>query len=365
MEAGEPRHGRLWMWLDQRVGLKDLEKLARKKEIPVHRHSIWYYLGGMTLFLFIIQALTGILLLLYYRPSAEEAFESIQFLMAEVQFGWLIRSIHSWAANLMILTLFVHLFSVLLLKAYRPPREITWFSGMALLGLALGFGFTGYLLPWNELAYFATKVGTEITSAVPGIGGFAGRLLRGGDEVTGATLTRFYGIHVAILPATAVALLGLHLYLVQRHGMSVPPGVERKGGAARVMPFVPNFLLRDVVGWLSALAILAALAAYFPAELGKKADPFLPAPAGIKPEWYFMFMFQTLKYLPGHILGIEGEIVGILGFGLGGLFLLLIPVLDRRTARGQPSRLFTWIGIAIILFMVLFTVLGYMASATK
>jgi cytochrome b6 len=365
MEAGEPRHGRLWMWLDQRVGLKDLEKLARKKEIPVHRHSIWYYLGGMTLFLFIIQVSTGILLLLYYRPSAEEAFESIQFLMAEVQFGWLIRSIHSWAANLMILTLFVHLFSVLLLKAYRPPREITWFSGMALLGLALGFGFTGYLLPWNELAYFATKVGTEITSAVPGIGGFAGRLLRGGDEVTGATLTRFYGIHVAILPATAVALLGLHLYLVQRHGMSVPPGVERKGGPARVMPFVPNFLLRDVVGWLSALAILAALAAYFPAELGKKADPFLPAPAGIKPEWYFMFMFQTLKYLPSHILGIEGEIVGILGFGLGGLFLLLIPVLDRRTARGQPSRLFTWIGIAIILFMVLFTVLGYTASATK
>ena len=365
MESGEPRHGRLWTWLDQRVGLKELEKLARKKEIPVHRHSIWYYLGGMTLFLFIIQVSTGILLLLYYRPSAEEAFESIQFLMAEVQFGWLIRSIHSWAANLMILTLFVHLFSVLLLKAYRPPREITWFSGVALLGLALGFGFTGYLLPWNELAYFATKVGTEITSAVPGIGGFAGRLLRGGDEVTGATLTRFYGIHVAILPATAVALLGLHLYLVQRHGMSVPPGVERKGGAARVMPFVPNFLLRDIVGWLSALAILAALAAYFPAELGKKADPFLPAPAGIKPEWYFMFMFQTLKYLPSHILGIEGEIVGILGFGLGGLFLLLIPVLDRRTARGQPSRLFTWIGIGIILFMVLFTVLGYTASATK
>jgi cytochrome b6 len=365
MEAGEPRHGRLWIWLDQRVGLKDLEKLARKKEIPVHRHSIWYYLGGMTLFLFIIQVSTGILLLLYYRPSAEEAFESVQFLMTEVQFGWLIRSIHAWAGDLMILTLFVHLFSVLLLKAYRPPREVTWFSGMALLGLALGFGFTGYLLPWNELAYFATKVGTEITSAVPGIGGFAGRLLRGGDEVTGATLTRFYGIHVAILPAATVALLGLHLYLVQRHGMSVPPGVERKGGAARVMPFVPNFLLRDIVGWLSALAILAALAAYFPAELGKKADPFLPAPAGIKPEWYFMFMFQTLKYLPSHILGIEGEVVGILGFGLGGLFLLLIPVLDRRTARGQPSRLFTWIGIAIILYMVLFTVLGYTASATK
>ena len=365
MATGKARTGRLWEWLDRRVGLVDLEKLARKKEIPVHRHSIWYYLGGMTLFLFVIQVSTGILLLLYYRPSAEEAYESVQFLMAEVQFGWLVRSIHAWAANLMILTLFVHLFSVLLLKAYRPPREITWFSGMGLLGLAMGFGFTGYLLPWNELAYFATKVGTEITGAVPLVGPFAARLLRGGDEVTGATLTRFYGIHVAILPATAIALLGLHLYLVQRHGMSVPPAVERQGRPSRVMPFVPNFLLRDIVGWLSALAILAVLAAYLPAELGKKADPFLPAPAGIKPEWYFMFMFQTLKYLPSHILGIEGEIVGIVGFGLGGLFLLLIPVLDRRTARGEPSRLFTWIGIAIIVYMIVLTYLGYTASATK
>jgi len=365
MEGGAQRFDKLRAWLDERIGLKDLEKIARKKEIPVHRHTVWYYLGGMTLFLFMVQVSTGILLLLYYRPSAEEAFESIQFLMAEVQFGWLIRSVHAWAANLMIFTLFVHLFSVLLLKAYRPPREVTWFSGVALMGLAMGFGFTGYLLPWNELAYFATKVGTEITGAVPVMGPFLGRLLRGGDDVTGATLTRFYGIHVAILPAAATALIGLHLYLVQRHGMSVPLDVERSGGAGRRMPFVPNFMLRDLVGWLAALAVLAALAAFFPAELGKKADPFLPAPAGIKPEWYFMFMFQSLKYLPGHILGIEGEIVGILGFGLGGLFLLLVPFLDRRTARGEPSRLFTWIGIAIIAYMLLFTYLGYTASATK
>jgi cytochrome b6 len=285
--------------------------------------------------------------------------------MGEVQFGWLIRSVHAWASNLMIFTLFVHLFSVLFLKAYRPPREVTWFSGVALMGLAMGFGFTGYLLPWNELAYFATKVGTEITGAVPVMGPFLGRLLRGGDDVTGATLTRFYGIHVAILPAAATALVGLHLYLVQRHGMSVPLAVERSGGGGRRMPFVPNFMLRDLVGWLAALAVLAALAAFFPAELGKKADPFLSAPAGIKPEWYFMFMFQSLKYLPAHILGIEGEIVGIVGFGLGGLFLLLVPFLDRRTARGEPSRLFTWIGIAIIAYMLLLTYLGYTASATK
>jgi cytochrome b6 len=359
------QHGRLWTWLDRRLGLAELEKLAKKKEVPVHRHTVWYYLGGMTLFLFMVQVGTGILLLLYYRPSAEEAYESVQFLMAEVQFGWLIRSIHAWAANLMIFTLYLHLFSVLLLKAYRPPREVTWLSGMGLLGVAMGLGFTGYLLPWNQLAYFATKVGTEITGVVPLVGPFLGRLLRGGDEVTGATLTRFYGIHVAILPALATILLGVHLLLVQKHGMSVPPSVERTGGPRRTMPFVPNFLLRDLVGWLSALAILAALAAYFPVELGQKADPFAPAPAGIRPEWYFMFMFQTLKYLPSYILGIEGEVVGVLGFGLGGLFLLLIPFLDRRTARGEPSRLFTWIGLVLILYMVVMTYLGYTVSPTK
>jgi cytochrome b6 len=352
-------------WLDERIGLADIVEIVRHKEVPVHRHSVWYYLGGMTLFLFMVQVTTGILLLLYYRPSAEEAFESVQFLMTEVQFGWLIRSIHAWAANLMIFALFVHLFSVMLLKAYRPPREITWVSGIGLMGLALAFGFTGYLLPWNELAFFATKVGTDITGAVPVAGAFLRRLLRGGEDVTGATLTRFYGIHVAILPAITTSILATHLYLVQRHGMSVPPGAEGKGAAKRPMPFVPSFLLRDLVGWLVALAALAALAAYLPAELGKKADPFAPAPAGIRPEWYFMFMFQTLKMLPSHILGIEGEIVGILAFGAGGILLLLVPFLDRRAGREKGGRLFTWIALTIIAYMILLTYIGYTVSTTK
>ena len=365
MSPADSARRRLWSWLDARVGLGDIERLARHKQVPVHRHGFWYYFGGMTLFLFSVQVVTGILLLLYYRPSAEEAYESVQFLMAEVQFGWLIRSIHSWSANLMIFALFVHLFSVLLLKAYRPPREVTWLSGVGLLGLALGFGFTGYLLPWNELAFFATKVGTEITGAVPVAGGFLLRLLRGGPEVTGATLTRFYGIHVAILPALAMSLLGLHLYLVQRHGMSVPPSVEQAGGPRPTMPFIPNFLLRDIVGWLSALAVLAALAALFPTELGRKADPFAPAPVGIKPEWYFMFMFQTLKYLPAHIWKIEGEVVGILGFGLGGVALLLLPFLDRRAARGQRGTLVSWLGLGLIVYVLVLTYLGYTANPSK
>jgi len=354
----------VWTWLDDRLGLESINAIAKKKTVPVHRHTVWYYLGGMTLFLFMVQVGTGILLLIYYRPSAEEAYESIQFLMAEVQFGWLIRSIHHWAANLMIVALFLHLFSVLLLKAYAKPREMTWLSGFVLFALSLTFGFTGYLLPWNELAYFATRVGTQIVSVVPIVGEFMLRVLRGGDDVTGATLTRFYAVHVAILPAIAMTMLGLHLYLVQKHGMSTPRSVERAGGTPRSMPFFPNFLLRDLIGWLTALAVLAALAAFMPAHLGEKADPFASAPAGIKPEWYFMFMFQSLKYLPAHILVFEGEVVGILAFGLGAVFLALIPFADRRAARDEDSPLFTWIAIAIIAFIVILTILGYTADPT-
>ena len=146
--------------------------------------------------------------------------------------------------------------------------------------------------------------------------------------------------------------------------MSIPEGVEQRGGTTRAMPFVPHFLLRDLIGWLSAVAVLAMLAAFFPTELGQKADPFAPAPAGIKPEWYFMFMFQTLKYVPSHILGIDGDIVGILGFGAAGLFLLFVPFLDRRAARGQSSPLFTLIGSVMIVYMLVLTYLGYTVSPT-
>ena len=356
---------RLRAWLDERIGFADLEKLAKEKEVPLHRDTFWYYIGGMTLFLFTIQVITGILLLLYYRPSPDNAYESVQFLMTQVQFGWLVRSIHAWSANLMILALFVHTFSVFLLKAYRPPREVTWMSGVVLLGLALTFGFTGYLLPWNTLSYFATKVGTDIPGVVPLVGPFFLRLLRGGNDVTGATLTRFYGIHVAILPALTTAFLAVHLFLVQQHGMSIPPGIERRTKRLPFLPFLPNYLLRDMVGWLSALGILAALAAFFPAELGVKADAFKPAPAGIKPEWYFVSMFQTLKYIPAHVLGLEGERLGVTAFLVGGLLLLLVPVLDRRAARGTPSRLFTAIGLAALAYVIVFTWLGYAASPTR
>jgi cytochrome b6 len=350
---------RLGGWLDARLGAGALLPLVRKKKVPIHRHSLWYYLGGIALFLFVLQVATGVLLLFYYRPSADGAYESVQYIMAEVKFGWLIRSIHAWGANLMILVLFVHLFSTLLLRAYRAPRELTWMTGVGLFAVALGLGFTGYLLPWNELSFFATRVGTQIPGSFPVVGGFIREVLRGGDDVTGATLTRFFALHVSVLPATAFLLLGLHLLLVQRHGMSVPPGVEREGGPRGERPFLPNFLIRDIIGWLLVLAALASLAAFLPAELGKKADPFASAPAGIRPEWYFMFMFQTLKLLPGHILGMEGELVGIVAFALAGLVLFLMPFLDRPGPRREHSPRWTAAAAAAIAYVVVLTALGY------
>src|SRR5574340_1339951 len=218
-------------WLDERFGWDELLAPLRHKTVPIHRYSYFYFLGGITLFLFGVQVTTGILLLLYYRPSANEAFESVKYITTQVQFGWLIRSIHSWSANLMIFTAFAHMFSVLFLRAYRKPRELTWISGAVLLFLAMGFGFSGYLLPWNTLAFFATKVGTEVAGQVPVIGKWLVIFLRGGEDVTGATLTRFFGFHVALLPGITTLMLAIHLALIQRQGISVPPGMESAGRA--------------------------------------------------------------------------------------------------------------------------------------
>ena len=351
-----------WRFLDDRLRLAPLVAFLREKEIPRHRFTWAYFFGGISLFFLMVQVISGILLLLYYRPTPESAFESVEFLMTRVRFGWLVRSLHAWSANLMVASVFVHMFSVFLMRSYAPPRDLTWWTGVLLLAATLTFGFSGYLLPWNTLSFFATRVGTDMVSKVPLVGGWLLEVLRGGEDVSGATLTRFFGFHVAVLPLLAFLLVGVHLFLVQRHNVHVPPGLDEEARRRPGIPFLPDFTLRELAVWLVGLALLAALAAFFPWDLGTRADPFASAPAGIRPEWYFLFVFQSLKYLPSRVLGIEGDLVGLTLFALVGLLWFLAPVLDRSARRAQPSRVATYVGLAAIGYIAVMTALALMGG---
>lgn len=359
--SGARPNGRVREFLTERFGLDLFIELGEHKRVPIHRTTSFYFLGGMAMFLVGVQFVSGALLSLYYKPSPDQAFESVQTIMTDVDFGWLLRSVHAWGATLLIAVLVLHLLTVYGMRAYRRPREFTWVSGIFLLLLFMAFGFSGYLLPWNQLAFFATRVGTAIVGAVPVVGDELLIWARGGDNVTGDTLARFHALHVAIFPLIAIVLLGGHLFLVQKHAISVPDTAARRyGGRNRVpsMPFVPHFLLRDAVGWCVALGLLALLSALFPWELGEKAAPFGSAPDGIKPEWYFLFMFQALRILPAHILGMEGEMVGVMFFAFCGLIVLLVPFLDR----GERTRqVLNALAVVSVIFAVVMSIWGYVS----
>jgi len=348
----------IYSYLDSRFMLSGLMQFAKKKKVPEHKHSFWYYFGGICLFLFILQVLTGILLLLYYSPSVDSAHESIQYIMSQVKFGWLIRSVHSWSANILIGAIFIHMFSTFFLKAYRPPRELTWITGFFLLLIFLAFGFSGYLLPWNELSFFATQVGTDIAGTIPLIGKHIKTFILGGPEVSGATVSRFFWLHIGILPLLTVIILGIHVFLVQILGMSKPIGIPES--KVKEVPFFPNFILKDSLGWMIILALIGVLCVFFPWEIGQKANPFAATPIGIKPEWYFTFMFTTLKIVPSHVFSIEGEVLAIFGFMIGGILLMLVPFLDRNAAKERRSPVFSFIGWIVFLYIVVMTALTYL-----
>lgn len=349
-------------YLDERLGLSEIKKFAEKKAVPLHRSSFWYYWGGISLFCFIVQAITGILLMVYYRPGPE-AYESVRLITNEIHFGWLIRSAHNWSANLFLLAVFVHMFSVYFMKAYRQPREFGWWSGIVLLLLGMVFGFSGYLLPMDELAYFATKVGLEIPNAIPFIGPTIANIMRGGVEVSEFTVQRFFALHAVVLPALFLPLLLFHLYLVQKHGNAIPVSEEAKPVEQRKsIPFFPNFLAKDLAMWLITLNVIALMASLFPWHLGPPADPLKPAPMGIKPEWYFLSQFQTLKVIGQWIPGYAGEIFGMSLFTLGLVLWFLIPLYDTKTSKGSRARTATYFGIFVLAVLGITTLWGYVAQ---
>ena len=343
-------------WFRERVDLRPLVAVMAKKTVPIHRHSWIYLMGGAALFLFALQVLSGCLLMLYYQPTEAAAHESVRKIMTEVPYGWLVRGIHTWGAHLFIGIAFLHFLTVLFTRAYRKPRELTWVAGILLLLLALASGFSGYLLPWNELSYNATLVGTQIPGTIPWVGDFVVHVLRGGDHVTGETITRFFAGHVVILPLAFGLILLAHLFLVQMQGMSLPLGMGQREVRDR-QPFFTEFVVNEACFWLLLFGAIVTLAVFLPAEIGVKADLLKPAPQGIKPEWYFLFMFKTLKVLP--------ESVAVAFFALCGAFLLVLPFLDRSATREKKSPRFTALFVVLLVYAVVFQVLAWAEPGVK
>jgi quinol-cytochrome oxidoreductase complex cytochrome b subunit len=215
---------KIFEWLDERLGIRGIYDAILDRKVP--KVNWWFTLGSASLFLCLMQGLTGIFLTMYYVPDPNKAYDSIEYIMDGVTFGWLIRGIHHWGASLLVLVVFIHMLRTFFFAAYKYPREITWLTGVGLLLLTLGMGFTGYLLPWNQRAYWATTVGTEIAGTVPIIGDFILKVLRGGSDLSAVTLARFFSAHIWILPAIVVALLGVHMYLIIKLGISSVPKVD-------------------------------------------------------------------------------------------------------------------------------------------
>jgi cytochrome b6 len=295
------------------------------------------------------------MLAFYYKPTLEGANASIARIMTELPLGWLIRSIHSWSATFMIAIVMIHMLAIMFTKSYRKPREVTWMTGMMLLVVSMVFGFTGYLLPWDDLSLSATKVGTNIPAAIPVVGKWVTQFLRGGDDVTGDTLTRFFLFHVCILPLVIFAILIVHILLVQKEGMSVPLKDEVAKKKVPALPFWPNFVLREVIIWLVLLGAVLTIALVFAPSLGPSADLMAPAPEGVKPEWYFLFLFQTLKIFPANMGPVTGEFVAVVVIMIGIMAIFFLPFLDNKPEQ-KKGKIVTYLCILGVIYAIVFSI---------
>jgi ubiquinol-cytochrome c reductase cytochrome b subunit len=316
-------------WLDARTGHRKL--LAEALDEPVVGGARWAYVFGSALtMVFVIQATTGILLMTTYAPSAQTAWASVHYISFALSGGWLVRGLHHFGSQAMIVLVALHLAQVALFGAYKKPREINWWFGLGLLGVTLGFSLTGYLLPWDQKGYWATRVATNIAGTTPLVGAWVQALMQGGHEYGSLTLTRFYSAHVALFPASLVLLLVAHIALFRKHG--VTPAA--RADLTKVDTFYPKQLLFDLAAGLAVLCVLFALALRdHGAPLDAPADPASDYPA--RPEWYFLSLFQLLKYFEGPL-----EIVGTMVIpGVAAAFLLALPLLDTVPSTALRPRL--------------------------
>jgi len=360
---------RLYDWIDLRIGAREIVQKELTGYLLPRKINEWYSLGSVLLVIFALQVATGILLMIYYVPDAERAFKSITFIMNELPYGWLIRLCHAVGSNMMVAVLMLHMLSTLIMGSYKSPRELNWLTGFLLFTLVQGISLTGYLAPWSQLSFWATTVATNSASAIPAIGPYLVEFLRGGKLVGPPTLGRFFALHVALLPIAIAALIGAHLFLLKRTGISTPPFGDPEtnkpwqpksysyqshpGG----IPFFPNYALQDLTSICIYFAIFLALV-FFAPNLFFTPDAFVPAdpfqtPAHIKPEWYFLANYQTLKIFPSELLGLFVQAAAM-------TFLALLPFIDRSPERHPLKRpLFLACAVGGILLWIGLTVWGH------
>lgn len=329
--------------------------MVEKKDVPIHKMSWGYYTGGLTLFFLIIQVVTGLFLLFYYQPTVSDAHLSVEFISKHVAGGALIRNMHTWSASCMIFFMMVHLLTAFAMKAFEKPREITWIVGVLLLFITFVFGFTGYLLPWNQIAVNATKVGLQSVEAVgeylPGVLSQVPHILRetfqGEASVGQSTLGRFYAMHVVLLPLALFGLMGIHLLSVQLHGMS--RGVDET--VRKSEKFFPLFIFKDLSLWAAIFLALLTLSwcvpfdSFLPYPLLAPYNPLGSTPPGIKPEWYFFFLYYPLEMLPFWLI--------LLATNLAVLALIFTPWMFKGTSR-RTLRLITVVASAYLFIMTIF-----------
>jgi ubiquinol-cytochrome c reductase cytochrome b subunit len=356
-------------WIEVRLDLAAIIEKRLTGYLLPRNINAWYSLGSILLVILLLQIVSGILLLVYYVPDADKAFQSVGAVMNNVPFGWLVRMCHVVGASMMVLFLLLHMLSVLCMGSYKSPRELNWLTGFILFALVSGICLTGYLLPWSQLSFWATTVATNSVGAIPVIGDSLILFLRGGKLVGPSTLGRFFALHVAVLPLSIAAFVGAHLFLLERIGVSTPPfGLDDtknpwKGDRFRYedhpggIPFFPNYLLRDLTSISLYLALFLGVvffnpSMFLPADAFVPADPF-KTPAHIKPEWYFLANYQTLKLFPSELTGIIVQVAAM-------TFLALLPFIDRGTEKHPLKRpLFLACAVGGILIYVGLAIWGY------
>jgi len=340
---------RVAVWLKERLPVsgEQLRELTNEP-VPNHLKLWWFCLGGTPAYLFVVQMVTGILLSFYYQPSPSTAYESVRYITEEAAYGWFLRGIHKWGGTLMVAAVVLHQIRVFFTGAYRKPREINWMVGMFLLMSTLLLGFTGYSLVYEQLSYWGATVASNLMDSVPGVGGFLKRMLLAGDSYNPRTPPRFFVLHAAVLPATMILVLSLHIMIIRLQGVTefkIPGEPEQK---KKYFNFFPDHLLTELLIGLFLMVLLSALATIFPATLGPRADPLL-TPEVIKPEWYFYVAFRWLKLLP---LG-----VAVLSTGFIVFVFFAWPFVDAWIRRRKPeSEASIWIGLAGVSAIVALTV---------